>query len=268
MLLTALTDLQTGQHYYAQYQAFFGKHITANLRETSFDDRASIRYTPNATSAFGEMYLAMHADEYDLHLSMHAKKAPVWHCADGTLQMGILNDPKQITYYYSLTNLHVDGVLRLNGKEHRVSGKAWFDRQGGPCRLTNPLTNWEWFSFRLFDEEEIMLFSFPRTGYRDGTYIRGDGSAQRLNEYEIEPLSYVNDPATGYSFSSGWRITMVGGKAKEYLVQPVMKGQLNLFFFELLADVIDTDGNRVGYCVVELLPGARNKRIKPWLALK
>ncbi|HML69036.1 MAG TPA: lipocalin-like domain-containing protein [Clostridia bacterium] len=268
MLLTAVTDLQTGRHYYAQHQSFFGKGITSNLQETSFGNLASIRYTPNTVSTFGDMELSMHATEYDLQLSMQAKKPPVWHCADGTLQMGVLDDPNQITYYYSLTNLSANGVLHLDGKEHRVSGKAWFDRQGGPCRLTNPLTNWEWFSFRFFDEEEIMLFSFPRTGYRDGTYIRSDGSRQRLNEYEIEPLGYVTDTATGYRFSNGWRVTMTSGKAKEYLVQPVSEGQLNLFFFELLADVIDPGGNHVGYCVVELLPGARNKRIKPWLALK
>jgi len=268
MLLTAVTDIRTQRHYYAQHQAFFGKGVTGSLKETAFGALASIRYAPNGKSTFGSMELSMRAEEYALRLRMEAQKAPVWNCEDGILQMGVPDDPKQVTYYYSLTNLAAQGVLTLNGREHRVHGKAWFDRQGGLCRLTNPLTNWEWFSFRFFDGEEVMLFSFPRTGYTDGTYIRSDGSARRLNEYQIEPLGFFTEPATGYHFSNGWRVRMDRVKAEEYLVRPVSDGQLNLFFFELLADVIDPDGRSVGYCVVELLPGARNKRIKPWLALK
>ena len=40
-----------------------------------------------------------------------------------------------------------------------------------------------------------------------------------------------------------------------------MDGQLNLFYFELLADVKDKSGKNVGYCVVELLPGVYNEKM-------
>ncbi|MFL7894203.1 MAG: hypothetical protein ACK2UE_14360 [Anaerolineales bacterium] len=46
-----------------------------------------------------------------------------------------------------------------------------------------------------------------------------------------------------------------------------MDGQLNLTYYELLADVVDKDGNIVGYCVVELLPGVYNEKIKVWADL-
>lgn len=268
MLLTALTDIHANRHSYAQYQDFFGKQITTNSTETTFQNRAGIRYSSNAKCSFGVMDLLINESDYTLQLNLQAQKSPVWNCEDGKLQMGILDDPNQVTYYYSITNLLVKGVLTLDRKQHAVHGKAWFDRQGGPCKLTNPLTNWEWFSFRFFDDEEIMLFSFPRTGYTDGTYIPGDGCTRRLNEYRIEPLGFLTEPKTSFRFSDGWRVTMPGIKQEEYLVQPVSNGQLNLFFYELLADVINPQGERVGFCVVELLPGARNKHIKPWLALK
>ncbi len=268
MLLTAVTDIGTQKHYYAQHQDFIGKSITSDLRETTFGNLASIRYSPNEKSSLSNMELSMKAKEYELNLSMRSQKAPVWHCEDGKLQMGILDAPSQVTYYYSLTNLFADGILILNGKEHKVNGKAWFDRQGGTCRLTNPLTNWEWFSLRFFDSEEIMLFSFPRTGYADGTYIKEDGTYQRLNDYQIEPLDFFTEPSTKYRFSCGWKIKTNDIKDGEYIVKPVTDGQFNVFFFELLAEIINKEGKRVGYCVVELLPGARNKRIKPWLALK
>jgi predicted secreted hydrolase len=268
MLLTAVTDIGAQKHYFAQYQDFSGKSIVSDLQETTFGNLAGIRYSPNNKSTIGDMEMFIKAKDYELNLHMKAQKAPVWHCEDGKLQMGILDDPKQVTYYYSLTNLLSEGTLQLNGKKYTVNGKAWFDRQGGTSKFTNPLTNWEWFSCRFFDNEEIMLFSFPRTGYIDGTYIHEDGTYQRVNNYSIEALNFTTEKTTKYKFSNGWRVKIGGVKEEEYLIKPVIDGQFNVFFYELLAEIINTEGNHVGYCVVELLPGARNKRIKPLLAFK
>ncbi|NLT16668.1 MAG: carotenoid 1,2-hydratase, partial [Clostridiales bacterium] len=220
MLLTALTDIGAGKHYYAQHQDVSGRRVTSDLSETAFGGIAGIRYSRNEKSAFGDMELSMKAKEYELNLAMRAQKPPVWHCEDGRLQMGILDDPRQVTYYYSMTNLSVEGMFILDGKTRAVKGKAWFDRQGGTCRLTNPLTNWEWFSLRFFDGEEVMLFSFPRTGYADGTYVRADGTYRRLNDYGIEPLGFFTEPGTGYRFSNGWRVRLAGVREEEYLVRP------------------------------------------------
>jgi hypothetical protein len=38
-----------------------------------------------------------------------------------------------------------------------------------------------------------------------------------------------------------------------------MEGQLNLFYYELLADIKNKQGETVGYCVTELLPGVYNE---------
>jgi len=268
MLLTSVTDINAHKHYYGQQQAFGVKNIISTLHETTFGNLASIKYAPNENSILGNMEVSIKAKEYELSLDMRALKAPVWHCEDGKLQMGIRDVPKQITYYYSFTNLSAEGIMVLDGKEHKVKGKAWFDRQGGTYQLTNPLTNWEWFSFRFFDNEEVMLFSFPQTNYADGTYIRENGKYQRLNNYHIEPLDFITEPDTKYIFSFGWKVKIDNIKEEEYLVRPVTNGQFNVFFFELLAEVLNKQGKRVGYCFVELLPGARNKKIKTMLAFK
>jgi len=49
-----------------------------------------------------------------------------------------------------------------------------------------------------------------------------------------------------------------GIKEERYEIRPLMEGQLNLTYFELLAEIIDPHGKRAGFCFVELLPGARN----------
>lgn len=250
ILMTALSDFETQKHYYAQQPIFFGKDLTLTDTKVAYGDVAAMGFSDDGLT------VEIHDPDYTLSLQLKPAKAPVWHCEDGKLQMGI-PDPEQTTYYWSYTNLAAAGTLTLGGQEHTVSGQAWFDKQGGTYTLTNRKTNWEWFSMRFFDGEEVMLFSFPQDDYQDGTYIDQTGTYQRLNDYSITPLGFTE--AAGKKFSSGWRVTFKGMKDESYEIIPKMEGQLNLFYYELLADIRDKDGQTVGYCVTELLPGVYNE---------
>ena len=53
-----------------------------------------------------------------------------------------------------------------------------------------------------------------------------------------------------------------GIKDEVFTITPKMDGQLNLAYYELLADAIDINGNIVGFCVVELLPGVYSENVK------
>lgn len=266
VLLTALTDFTTGKHYFEQERAFFGRGIVTNAGKTAFGDKAMMTYAPNECASKGHMGLSMKGRNYALTLDMNAVKPPVWHCDDGVLKMGLVNDPKQTTYYYSYTNLASTGQLVLDGQEHPLTGKSWFDKQGGTYTINNRWVNWEWFSLRFFDGEEIMLFTFPQDNYRDGTFIGKTGDYRRLNAYTVTPLGFTE--AGGYKFSKGWQINMPGVKDEEYTLRPKLDGQFNLFFYELLAEIVDSNGSVVGYCVVELLPGVYNKKLNSFNAFK
>lgn len=173
----------------------------------------------------------MEMEEFSLCTKMDAVKPPVCHCDDGVLQMGIQNNPKQRTYYYSFTNLATTGKLVLKGKEYNdLIGKTRFDRQGGPYSLTKRECNWEWFSLRFFDGNEAMLFAFPHMNYYDGTFIKKDGTYHRLNNYSLEATKVVE--YRNMKFSSEWKLTMNG---KNYTLIPKVDGMFNVFFFELLA---------------------------------
>jgi predicted secreted hydrolase len=250
ILMTALTDFQTKKHHYGQQPIFFGRNVTITTEEVGLDGKAVMEFSD------GDLELNMQDKDYSLQLDLRAVKSPVWHCDEGVLQMGV-KDPKERTYYWSYTNLAASGTLTLGDQGHKVSGKAWFDKQGGTFTLTNRWTNWEWFSMRFFDDEEIMLFSFPQDDYRDGTYIEKSGDSSRVMDYHISPLDFVE--AGGKKFSSGWEVEIKDVKDESYTIIPKMDGQLNLFYFELLADIKDRNGEDVGYCIVELLPGVYNE---------
>ena len=180
--------------------------------------------------------------------------------------MGLPDDPIQRTTYYSYTNLPSEGTLTVQDKsgqdrELEVVGKSWFDRQWGPFRLIDSDSHWEWFSLRFFDDEEIMLFSFPQTSkgnYKDGTYIGIEGLTKRVQNYEITPHKFVKAGAN-YTFSFGWDLEMPGIKEEKYVIRPLSEGQFNAAYFELLAEIVNSTNERVGYCFVELICGARNK---------
>jgi len=254
ILICTVTDFQTKKHYNVQGPIFFGKGVTTSATLLSVDGKASFIFTPNQFSSMGSMKLHMESREFCIDLALEATKAPVWHCEDGALQMGIQGD-KERTYYYSFTNLAAKGKLTLLGKEYKdLAGKAWFDRQGGTYSLTKPECNWEWFSLRFFDNSEAMLFAFPQDNYYDGTLIAADGSYRRMNDYEIKATEVITYEKM--QFSNRWELTMNG---KHYTLAPKVDGMFNIFFFELLADILDESGNSMGYCFVELLPGVRNK---------
>jgi predicted secreted hydrolase len=250
ILMTALTDFQTKKHYYAQQPIFFGRNVTITSERIGLNRIAEMKFPSR------EIKLKMGDSDYSLCLEMKAIKSPVWHCENGMLKMG-LDDPKETTYYWSYTNLATSGKLILGTQEYCVSGKAWFDKQGGTYTLTNRWTNWEWFSLRFFDDEEVMLFFFPQGNYQDGTLIEKSGNYGRLNDYEIAPLGFTE--VGGKKFSYGWKVKLKGVKDELYTIIPKMEGQLNLFYYELLADVLDRNNKKVGYCVVELLPGVYNE---------
>jgi predicted secreted hydrolase len=266
VLLTALTDIANKTHHYSQKVAFFGKGIVTTSDRTSFCDIAGMTFEPNDFGSKGQMKLDMKGKNYMLTLNMNAVKPPVWHCEDGVLKMGLIDDPKQTTYYYSYTNLAASGRLVLDGKGFNVTGKSWFDRQGGTYTIEDPRVNWEWFSLRFFDNDELMLFAFPQDNYYDGTKIEKGGGYSRLNNYTVTPLGFIE--AGGYKFSSGWRLHIPGVKAEVYTLVPVIDGQFNLFFFELIAEIRNKNGEMVGYAVVELLPGVYNKKLNSFRILQ
>jgi len=255
LLMLALTDFETGKHYYYQTISPSSGELTLTPAEVSYGGMArAVRHESGIT-------MAVRHKRFALDLELGFGKGAVWHCDGGKLFMGT-GGGKYTTQYYSYTNMPTRGTMVLNGKEMAVQGKTWFDKQYGPFPLLNRLTHWEWFSLRFDDGEEAMLFSFPQEenhAYRDGTYIRRDGSCTRLQDYTIVPHELIV-PDGRTTYSCGWDVELPGVKEERYAIKPLLEGQLNMGYYELLAGVFNPAGEQVGFSFVELVPGARSKK--------
>jgi len=249
--MVALTDYKEKRHYYLQTRAGKGVKVFISENEASVSNVASARKEKDGIE------IKLSHKDFTLDLMCGYGKGSIWHCEEGKLQMGIA-DKKATTIYYSWTNMPTTGVLKIGDKEIKLSGKTWFDKQGGTYNMANMKCHWEWFSLRFFDDEEMMLFTFPHNEIPqfDGTYIKKDGSYERLTDYTISSLNTTE--YKGLLWSSGWKLH-VNVKEEDYIIEPLQEGHMNFAYFEELCCIKNSKGEEVGYAFAELLPGVLNQ---------
>jgi len=249
--MVALTDYKNNRHYYLQTTSLSNKKIIIDEKQATVKDIALAIKEENGIK------IQLRHKDFSLDLMCDYGKGSIWHCDSGMLQMGI-DDKKATTLYYSWTNMPSVGTLVLNDKEIKLKGKTWFDKQGGTYNMADMRCHWEWFSLRFFDDEEMMLFTFPHNEkpQYDGTYIDKNGKYERLNDYQIESLSTITHK--GLKWSSKWKLH-VNKKEEDYIIEPLQDGHMNFAYFEELCTIKNNKNQIVGYAFAELLPGVLNK---------
>jgi predicted secreted hydrolase len=246
----SFTDCSTGQHVFSEEIKFRSDKVYADSRCAVFKD--SLMCLDNQ-----QIKIVGKSDKLRLDLECTPTKDAVWHGKDGIIIMGYPEKPKERSYYYSYTNITTKGAIEFKDENDNWikidgSGKAWFDRQWGKFSELG----WEWFSFRFFDDEEIMLFPFPRTGIKEGTYIDNKGNAISFDNftYNVKKFRMFN----GKKIGLGWNVT-VPFKEKEYEVVPIVEDQYNPSklqeYWEGICKVFNSRGELVGYCIIET-PGS------------
>jgi predicted secreted hydrolase len=170
-----------------------------------------------------------------LYISLVSNKPPMVH-NDGLILMG----HGGVSFYYSLTNLALDGTFVHNGVAENIHGVAWIDRQWGSWD-TNGYDGWEWFALQLNDNTEIMLYAFYDflSGKRIShvlTLMLKDGTSINLADpkmFSLTNLDYwkVNQKSKGplqniprSYFSNGWRLSIPAYKI-DLTIKPIMKDQ-------------------------------------------
>lgn len=248
MGMIALTDYKNNRHYYLQTPVDKDHPLVINEHQASVMGVSEVFKTETG------MKLRLFQHDFSVEADMEYGKGAFWHCDNGKLQMGIPGK-KETTEYFSYTNMPTKAVIIIDGNPVKVTGKTWFDKQGGSYSIANYKTHWEWFSLRFDDNEEMMLFTFPQDDYYDGTYITKDSKRSRLSEYTIERTSTTK--FKNLDWSAGWKLH-VDIKEKDYTIEPIQKGHMNFGYFEEICYVKNSAGKVVGYAFAELLPGVLN----------
>jgi predicted secreted hydrolase len=170
------------------------------------------------------------------NISLTANKPPLVH-NDGIIQMG----DGGTSFYYSLTNLTLNGTFACDGITENIHGLAWIDRQWGSWD-DKGYDGWEWFALQLNDNTEIMLCVFydflkEKRISHALSLMFNDGTSVNLNDpkmFSMTNLDYwevKNQKSMGIFqnisrlyFSNGWRLSIPRYEI-DLIIKPIIKSQ-------------------------------------------
>jgi predicted secreted hydrolase len=105
------------------------------------------------------------------------------------------------------------------------------DHEFGSAQLRNYQVGWDWFSIRLENGTDLMLYQLRhRDGktdpYSSGTIIFSDGSQRhlRLTDFQIEVLEKWKSKKSEAIYPSGWRIKVPKDQI-DLLLTPTVRDQ-------------------------------------------
>jgi predicted secreted hydrolase len=146
-----------------------------------------------------------------LGLVLRPRRELIRHGNRGYSQKG--EDRGNASIYLSWTRLSVTGVLEVEGSPVTVEGTAWFDHEWGTSQLGAGVVGWDWFSLRLSDGRDLMVYRLrhpdgeadPRSA---GTVVDRNGSHATLgrDDFEVEVFQRWPSPATGARYPTRWRL--------------------------------------------------------------
>jgi predicted secreted hydrolase len=146
-----------------------------------------------------------------LELELRPQRGLVRHGDRGYSQKGEAIGNASV--YLSWTRLQVSGELEIDGSPATVTGMAWFDHEWGTSQLGGGIVGWDWFSLRLDDGRDLMLYRLRHTDgsaapHSSGTVVEVDGTVSTLDRHdaEIEVLGQWTSPATDARYPIRWRL--------------------------------------------------------------
>ncbi|WP_294532920.1 lipocalin-like domain-containing protein [uncultured Rhodoblastus sp.] len=127
----------------------------------------------------------------------------------GDQGFSLKSDDGRASYYFSQPFFRIDGVLVLHGRQVKLSGLAWMDREWSSQPLAATQKGWDWFSLHFSTGAKLMVFRLrDETGrdFRAGTWIGADGAQQALGRDDIVLTPLAPTPVSGRVVPVGWKL--------------------------------------------------------------
>jgi predicted secreted hydrolase len=122
--------------------------------------------------------------------------------------------------YYSLTRMQASGTVRSDGRERRVTGRVWLDREWASNQLAAGQIGWDWFSLSLSDGSDLMLYRLRNASGTDpfssGTLVRAGGGQRHLRsgDFTMTPGEKWRSAATGGEYPVEWVLEVPSERLK------------------------------------------------------
>ncbi len=164
-----------------------------------------------------------------VELTLVPLKKPVIHGEGGISRKG--ENEGNASHYFSFTRMRTTGHVLVNGEKHAVEGTSWMDREFSSNPMHPDLIGWDWYSLKLDNGVELMLYQLRRKDgsvdpHSSGTLVLKDGSHRHLElkDFEVEILDHWKSGNTQITYPAAWTIRVAGEDAA-LRIHPDFAGQ-------------------------------------------
>ena len=151
-----------------------------------------------------------------LDLKLIPIKNRILHGKDGVSKKG--SGPGNASHYFSFPRMKTTGKVFLKGEAFAVTGTSWMDHEFSSNQLNDNLVGWDWFSIKLNNQTELMLYQLrDKNGGKDphssGTVVSPDGKIRHIpnEEFTITPKKFWTSPHTKAIYPASWTLTLPEG---------------------------------------------------------
>ena len=135
------------------------------------------------------------------------------------------------SYYYSYTRLKTSGKIVLEGKEFKIAGYSWMDREWSTSALSDDQKGWDWFALQMDDNTEIMYYQMRKTDgtpdiFSKGVIVNQNSTSESIKKEDVV-LKIMGDwkSSDGTIYPSGWNLK-IPSKNIDLNISPAVKNQL------------------------------------------
>jgi predicted secreted hydrolase len=181
-------------------------------------------------------------------------------------------DPEQASYYYSVPQLSVAGVLSLKGTRFEVTaGTAWLDHEWSEELLHPQAVGWDWIGMNLDDGSALTAFRLRRQDgsslWDGGSFRSATGQLTVFNSGEVVFTAQRRwtSAVSQATYPVDWTVRTPSGS---YAVKAVVDNQeldsrssTGAIYWEGLSNLLDGTGRQVGRGYLEMTGYSQRLRL-------
>lgn len=215
-----------------------------------------------------DRYLAkVQAQGFSLQLTLQETQPMLLQGEQGWSRKGPL--ASQVSFYYSLPQLQVEGTVGLGRQRLPVQGRAWLDHEWSNAFMPPQAVGWDWIGMNLLDGSALTAFRLRSANgqavWAGGSWRDAPGQAPAQvfspEQVSFKPLRYWKSSATGASYPVEWTVTVA---ERRFTVRAVVDAQeldssrsTGAVYWEGLSELLDDRSQLLGRGYLELTGYAR-----------
>jgi predicted secreted hydrolase len=152
-------------------------------------------------------------------LKLTPVKQMVFHGEEGISRKG--EQEGNASHYFSYPRMQTTGKVFIKGKEFKVTGTSWMDREFSSDQLNPKLMGWDWFSLKLDNNTEIMLYQLRQKDggvdpFSSGTLVAAGGKSSHLKKekFTVEVTDTWTSKKTKATYPAGWVVSLTDSSTR------------------------------------------------------